>query len=89
MAASENVIIDVVSPAQVRAARGLIGWTQQDLADASGIPKRTIARIELGGAPQRRTILAVQEALEKAGVSFIASNGGGPGVRLREAQPPA
>jgi transcriptional regulator with XRE-family HTH domain len=55
------------------------------LIAATGIPKRTLARFELGnGSPQRRTIAAIQRALEAAGVEFIPENGGGAGVRLRK-----
>ena len=85
MSASHNVIDDAVSAAQVRAARGLISWSQDQLASASGVPKRTIARLELAeGSPQRRTLAAIRAALEAAGVEFIAENGGGAGVRMRK-----
>ena len=84
MTASENGIKNAVLSAQVRAARGLLGWSQDQLAEASGVPKRTLARLELDeGAPQRRTVAAIRTALEAAGVEFIAENGGGAGVRLR------
>ena len=86
MNARPNVIIDAITPAQVRAARGLLSWSQEQLAAASGVPKRTIARHELAeGTPQRRTLTALRAALEAAGVEFIPQNGGGPGVRLRKA----
>ena len=88
MSASQNVIDDAISPAQARAARGLVAWSQDQLAVASGIPKRTIARLELSeGTPQRRTLAAIRSALEAAGVEFIAENGGGAGVRLRKTIP--
>jgi len=88
MDARQNVIVDAIMPAQVRAARGLLAWSQDKLAAASGIPKRTIARMELAeAAPQRRTVQAIRAAFESAGVEFIAENGGGPGVRLRKAAP--
>ena len=85
MGASGNDIIDAVTAPQVRAARGLLGWSQDQLAIASSVPKRTIARLELAeGSPQRRTLAAIRAALEAAGVEFIAENGGGAGVRLRK-----
>ncbi|MBO1073369.1 helix-turn-helix transcriptional regulator [Roseomonas sp. 1311] len=85
MATSKNVIKDAILPAQVRAARGLLGWSQDQLAAASGVPKRTVARLELGeGTPQRRTLAAIRTALEAAGVIFVEENGEGPGVRLRK-----
>ncbi len=76
MGASENDIEIAISAAQVRAARGLIGWSQDELVSISGVPKRTVARFELGeGTPQRRTLAAIRAALESAGVEFIAENG--------------
>ncbi len=85
MSASENVTVCAIGAAQVRAARGLIAWSQDRLASESGVPRRTIARLELEeGAPQHRTLAAIRTALEAAGVEFIEQNGGGPGVRLRQ-----
>lgn len=76
-----------ITPAQSRAARGLLGWSQMDLSDASKTATKTIADFERGArTPYPRTLEDVQGALEKAGVEFIAQNGGGPGVRLRNAQ---
>ena len=76
-----------VSVRQVKAARALLDWSQNDLAAACGISVPTIKRIEandgaLGGRAD--TAEAIREALEAAGVEFIAENGGGPGVRLRK-----
>ncbi len=85
MDASENGTSYAIHAAQVRAARALIGWTREQLAASSRVPMRTLARLELGeGEPQRRTLAAIRAALEAAGVEFIAENGGGAGVRLRD-----
>lgn len=85
MGASGNGTDGAISPAQVRAARGLLAWSQDELSSVSGVPKRTLVRLELGdGTPQRRTLAAIRIALEDAGVEFIAENGGGVGVRLRK-----
>jgi transcriptional regulator with XRE-family HTH domain len=74
-----------ITPAQSRAARGLLGWSQVDLADASKTATKTIADFERGArTPYPRTLEDVQGALEKAGVEFIEENGGGAGVRLRK-----
>jgi predicted transcriptional regulator len=89
MDASENGTKIAIIPAQVRAARSLLNISQDDLAAASEVPKRTLVRLELGqGEPQSRTVVAVREALEAAGVVFIAENGGGAGVRLRDRSSP-
>jgi transcriptional regulator with XRE-family HTH domain len=86
MIASENGTSGATTPGQVRAARALLGWSQQHLAEVSGVPKRTVVRLEGGHtAPRAGTLSHVRDALELAGVEFIERNGGGPGVRLRKA----
>jgi len=76
----------MISTEQIRAARALLRWTAQNLADASGIGVATIRRMELmDGVPsgQVRTIEALRRALEAAGVEFVGSPSDAPGVRLR------
>lgn len=74
-----------ITPSQLRAARALLNWSRIDLAKAAATTERTIARVELGETePRTSTALAIQHALEDAGIIFIPSNGEGPGVRLRE-----
>jgi transcriptional regulator with XRE-family HTH domain len=78
----------MVTPAQSRAARGLLDWSQQDLADEAGIGIVTVRQLEGGAnAPRRATLEVVRRAFESAGVEFIEENGGGPGVRLRARSP--
>jgi predicted transcriptional regulator len=73
----------MMTPAQCRAARGLLGMTQSDLALSSGVSLRTIAHFEAGErTPIPANHAALRSALETAGVTFIAENGGGAGVRL-------
>ncbi|MBO9434516.1 helix-turn-helix transcriptional regulator [Ruegeria sp. R13_0] len=77
---------DLFSVRQLKAARALIGWSQEDLAVASGVSLPTIARLEaqdtevLGG--RAVTIQAIRSALQAANIDFIGSTGGGRGVRL-------
>lgn len=77
----------MISPKQIKAARVFLEWEQRDLADRSGLSLPTIQRMEKHGVERSSAANAakVQEALEAAGVEFIAENGGGPGVRLRKA----
>lgn len=77
---------ELISPAQIRAARALVAMSQIALGEAAGLSSMTIKRAERssGAAVSRDTIAAIREALEKAGVQFIAENGGGAGVRLRK-----
>lgn len=77
-----------MSPAQCRAARALLGLEQGDLANAAGVARATLIDFEKGQrAPRASTAAALQNALEAAGVEFIAENGGGAGVRLRKPLP--
>ena len=72
---------------QCRAARGLLGWSQADLAEAALIGIVTVRQFETGAhEPRRLTLHAIRRAFESAGVEFIDENGGGPGVRLRKRQ---
>ena len=74
-----------MTPAQCRAARALVRLSQDDLAEASKVAKATIAAFELDQRqPYPRTLVALRSALEDHGVVFIAENGGGAGVRLRD-----
>ena len=75
-----------ITSEQVRAARALLRWEQRDLAEASGVSLPSVKRLETRPgelAAQERTIVQLRKALEKAGVEFIAENGGGAGVRLK------
>jgi transcriptional regulator with XRE-family HTH domain len=75
----------MTTPAQVRAARALINWSQQQLAEAARVGVVTVRQFESGAAqPRNSTLEVIERALEAAGVEFIAQNGGGPGVRLRK-----
>lgn len=76
----------MITPAQCRAARGLINWSQQQLADAARVGVVTVRQFETGASqPRNATLDVLQRALEAAGVIFVAENGEGPGVRLRKA----
>jgi transcriptional regulator with XRE-family HTH domain len=71
---------------QSRAARSLLGWTQQKLADTAGVALATIQFFETNKRePIPNNLTAIRRALEEAGVEFIpAKSGKGVGVRLRE-----
>ena len=73
---------------QCRAARALLNWSQQELADRAGVGIVTVRQLEAGNTqPRRATLDVIRRALKSAGVEFIDENGGGPGVRLRKRQP--
>jgi DNA-binding XRE family transcriptional regulator len=72
----------VITAAQIRAARGLLGWTQAQLAANSGLSEIGIQNIEKGASdPRSSTLQAIERAFEIAGVEF--TNGGHPGVRMK------
>ena len=76
----------MLSAAQCRAARGLLSWSQYDLAQKAGIGVVTVHQIEAGiSKPRRATLQVVRRAFEEAGVAFLDENGGGAGVRFRDA----
>ena len=77
----------MITGAQIRAARGLLRWSARELAEHSGVSLPTIQRMESAeGVPSAsaKSVDSVQRAMERAGVEFIAENGGGDGVRFRE-----
>ncbi len=71
------------SPEQCRAARGLLDWTQEHLADVAGVSRSTVRDFEKGRHDLSRSSAAqIIGALEQAGVLLIAADRMGPGVRL-------
>ena len=74
-----------VSIRQVKAARSLLAWSQEELATAADVSIPTIKRLEAQDGPlggRDETGVKIRSALEKAGIEFIDENGGGAGVRL-------
>ncbi len=77
-----------ITPAQCRAARALLNWSQDRLETAAKVARKTIADFEREARrPYVRTLKDISAALEAAGVVFIPENGGGPGVRLARPVP--
>ncbi len=76
----------LITTSQIRAARALVRWSATDLANKSGIGISTIKRLEvMSGVPTINisTMVAIQAALESAGIEFIGSPDDRPGVRLK------
>lgn len=75
----------MITPAQSRAARALLNWSQPELSKASGTSVSTVRDFETGKrTPISNNLDAMRRALETAGVIFIDQNGNGPGVRLKD-----
>ena len=81
----------MIRAAQLKAARALLGWNQDQLAEASGVGASTIKRMEtrkgsIGGYAEN--VWKVQRALEDAGIIFIDEDDtDGVGVRLKKGPP--
>ncbi len=70
----------MITAKQIRASRALLGWSQQDLADAVGLSKPTIVDAERDGhQPRAETLALIQNACEDKGLEFITR-----GVRERD-----
>jgi transcriptional regulator with XRE-family HTH domain len=76
----------MLESAQIRAARALLGWKQDNLAKAAKVGVATIRRIEGQEGPMMgyvSTLMRIEAAFERAGVRFIAKDSeGGIGLRL-------
>lgn len=84
----------MITAAQMRAARALLGIDQRELAELSGVSLPTIQRMEASDGTVRGvvdTLTKVVEALDRAGIELIGdhavSREGGRGVRLKQARP--
>ena len=80
----------MISSAQLRAARALLGIDQRTLAELSGLSLPTIQRMEASDGVIRGNVDSLMKlvtALDAAGIELIADNatssGGGRGVRLK------
>jgi transcriptional regulator with XRE-family HTH domain len=86
----------MITAAQLRAARALVGLDQRKLAELSGLSVPTIQRMEASDGVIRGNVdslVKLVEAISAAGVELIEENaqseGGGRGVRLKQRRPPA
>jgi predicted transcriptional regulator len=60
-----------VLAAAIRAGRGALSWSQQQLAEKSGVSLPTVARLEASsGSPKLETVSRLIGAIEKAGIRF-------------------
>jgi hypothetical protein len=80
-----------ITASQLRAARALVRWSAEDLAECSRVPATKIVRAEAEEGPVSVAAVdarALCMALKKAGVEFIPENGGGVGVRFAKRSSP-
>jgi transcriptional regulator with XRE-family HTH domain len=80
----------MIEPPQIRAARALLGWRQEDLSKASGVGAATVRRIERANSNATSyisTLARIQVALETAGIEFMGDDGSaGMGVRIAKSK---
>lgn len=82
------MVDELIIPAQIRAARGLLSWSQEQLAEAAKVGLSTVKDVESGKRdPITSNVEAIRRALENGGIKFIPANGDGPGVRLAGHRP--
>jgi len=77
----------LITSAQIKAARALLGITVANLAELAGVGFTTIIRLESAdGVPNGniKTFDAVQKAFDKAGLEFIGTPEDGAGVRFKK-----
>jgi len=77
----------MISSTQIKAARALLGWKGQDLADNSGVGVATLRRYEAqNGIPNANTFVlkAIKDCLEGAGIVFSGDPAKSPGVSLNQ-----
>ncbi|MGJ4855540.1 helix-turn-helix domain-containing protein [Labrys sp. La1] len=86
LGATATYLAAMITPAQIRAARALVGWKQIELAEASGVSEISIKNIERGVTDAKAsTLAAIQDAFRAAGVVFLEPGDmrqGGAGVRF-------
>lgn len=80
--AFESSSANMISAAQIRAARALLGWTGRELADRAHVSFSTIRRLETSGsaALSQSSLDAVYACLHRAGVRFLVDDSGRAGV---------
>lgn len=76
---------NTLTPAQCRAARSMLGWNRDRLAEESGVSRPTLADFEANKRkPYGRTLADVRRTMEEAGIMFVDRDDiGGVGVRFR------
>lgn len=75
---------NILTAAQCRAARAMVEWSAERLAQASGVDLQTIRNFEARFRwASENTLRRIRIALEQAGVMFVPENDRGAGVRFR------
>ncbi len=89
MPAKKTAVQDsiVVTPSQLRAARGLLNWSVSELCSRAELAVNTVRKAENARdyvSLYKANAERLRSTLEAAGVIFIDADVHGPGVRLRD-----
>jgi len=80
----------MITVEQIRAARAVLKWSANELAERAGLALRTIQYLEAGeGVIEKRksSVLAIQQVLSEAGIEFIGTPDDRPGIRIGKPKP--
>jgi len=72
---------EMITGKQAKAAREALGWSRPRLSARAAVSDLTIKRFEEGHRPAIRKIVAIERALEAAGIEFLEFE---PGARMRQ-----
>jgi transcriptional regulator with XRE-family HTH domain len=82
--AASRVVVIMITPRQIRAARALLGRSQQHLADKAIVSLNAVTRLKKAKVDSRvSTLVAIEKALTRAGIDFLPTGERGEGARLR------
>lgn len=74
----------MLSPEQCRAARGWLDWSQEELAQRANVALSTVRDFEKGRrVPIGNNLMAIAQALQAVGVSFVDDQGVGIGIHAK------
>jgi transcriptional regulator with XRE-family HTH domain len=77
----------VITSSQIRSARSALGWPASQLGVEAGLSLRTIQTAEADDGEnqiRKSSLLAIQAALESAGIEFIGTPDDAPGIRIHK-----
>lgn len=82
----KTLIMSIITSDQVRAAKALLRWSGEHLAQKSGVSLSSIRRVEsaesIPEGQNLKTLLSIKVALEEGGIEFVGTPEDRPGVRL-------
>ena len=65
----------IITKEQIRAARGLLGWSQTELAERVGVSRDLISKVEMGTTSGSKTLEGIFDVFDREGIEFFKGNG--------------